>query len=144
MHLIMKHLFLVLFAILVSVGSSNSQEIKILTYNIFHGENPSKPGTPNFQQISDLFVLLQPEVIALQEVDSLTGRHLSLYPDSVDMIKRLVRDTGYRGYFGKAMNYDGGGYGEGLLVKKGSKYHTLNLPNPAGGNLGLWLGSKQN
>lgn len=129
----MKHLFLVLFAILVSIGSGNAQEIKILTYNIYHGENPTKPGTPTFQQISDLFVLLQPEVIALQEVDSLTGRHLALYPDSVDMIKKLVQETGYRGYFGKAMNYDGGGYGEGLLVKKGSKYHTLPLPSPAGG-----------
>ncbi|MBC6368835.1 endonuclease/exonuclease/phosphatase family protein [Algoriphagus sp. AK58] len=124
--------FLLLFSILVT-GSTIAQEIKILTYNIFHGEMPEKPGTPNFEKVSDLFVLMQPEVVALQEVDSLTGRYLTLYPDSLDLINKFIRETGYRGYFGKAMNYDGGGYGEGLLVKKGSKYHTIQLPNPAGG-----------
>lgn len=129
----MKHIFLLLFFSALLIGQSIAQEIKILSYNIFHGENPSNPGVPNFDKISDLFVLMQPEVIALQEVDSLTGRHYALYSDSLDIIKRFVRETGYRGYFGKAMDYDGGGYGEGLLVKKGSKYHTLKLPNPAGG-----------
>ena len=128
----MKHIFLLLCsALLISRGSA--QEIKILSYNIFHGESPTIPGMPNFTQVSDLFILMQPEVIALQEVDSLTGRYLAIYPDSVDMIKKFSRETGYRGYFGKAMDYDGGAYGEGLLVKKGSKYHTLKLPNPAGG-----------
>ena len=131
----MKHIFLLLFFSALLIGQSIAQEIKILSYNIFHGENPSNPGVPNFDKISDLFVLMQPEVIALQEVDSLTGRHYALYSDSLDIIKRFVRETGYRGYFGKAMDYDGGGYGEGLLVKKGSKYHTLKLPNPAGGEL---------
>ena len=133
LHLIMKQILTLLFVSFLLIGKSYGQDIKILTYNIFHGESPTAPGSPNFEKISDLFVMTQPEVIALQEVDSLTGRHYRLYPDSVDIIKKFIRETGYRGYFGKAMDYDGGGYGEGLLVKKGSKYHTLKLPNPAGG-----------
>lgn len=133
LHLDMKQSLLLFLFSWIWFGNTNAQEIKILTYNIFHGESPDKPGTPNLEKISDLFVLMQPEVIALQEVDSLTGRYLSIYPDSLDLIKRMIRDTGYRGYFAKAMDFDGGAYGEGLLVKKGSQYHTQKLPNPAGG-----------
>jgi endonuclease/exonuclease/phosphatase family metal-dependent hydrolase len=129
----MKQSFILLLFSLFMLGKTSAQDIKILSYNIFHGENPTKPGTPNLKELIDFMILTQPEVAALQEVDSLTGRFLQLYPDSVDMISRMVRETGYRGYFGKAMDYDGGGYGEGLLVKKGSNYHTQKLPYPSGG-----------
>lgn len=115
------------------VSPISAQEIKILTYNILHGERADKPATPNFSEVANLLVQIQPEVIAMQEVDSMTGRSASLYGERYDYIKNLSRETGYKGYFGRAMEYDSGAYGEGLLVKKGAKYHTINLPNPAGG-----------
>ena len=37
------------------------------------------------------------------------------------------------GYFGKAMEYEGGSYGEGILSKTPLKVNTLSLPIPAGG-----------
>jgi endonuclease/exonuclease/phosphatase family metal-dependent hydrolase len=111
----------------------SAQEIEILTYNILHGERADQPTNSNLEEIANLLVQIQPEVIAMQEVDSMTMRSSALNGEPIDYIHRLSQQTGYRGYFGKAMNYDGGGYGEGILLKKGSKYHTLNLPNPAGG-----------
>lgn len=111
----------------------SAQEIKILTYNILHGERADKPTSPNLPEIANLLIQIQPEVIALQEVDSMTGRSSTIYGESIDYMRRMAQETGYKGYFASAMPFDGGAYGEGVLVKKGSNYHTVNLPNPAGG-----------
>lgn len=132
-HLGMKQFFFAWIASFCLVFYSSAQEIKILTYNIHHGERTDKPGTPNFADIANLLVQLQPEVTALQEVDSMTLRSALVYGEKLDYIKQMARETGYKGYFGKSMDFDEGAYGNGLLVKKGSKYHTLPLPNPAGG-----------
>ena len=115
------------------IGVTEAQEIKILSYNIYHGENPAKPGDSTFHHLADFIILNQPEVVALQEVDSMTLRSERIYGKKIDFMSKLTRETGYRSYFGKAMNYDEGGYGEGLLAKKGSEYHTVSLPTPAGG-----------
>jgi endonuclease/exonuclease/phosphatase family metal-dependent hydrolase len=112
---------------------TSAQEIKVLTYNIFHGESPVHPGTSNLREIQELIKALKPDFIALQEVDSLTGRSRRIYGKEQDFIQLFEKGTGLKGYFGKAMDYDGGGYGEGLLVKNGSSFQNQLLPNPAGG-----------
>ena len=129
----MKQFFFAWLAGCCLALSATAQDIKILTYNVYHGERPDMPGTPNFEAIANLLIQQQPEVIALQEVDSMTLRSAAIYGEKLNFIGKLARETGYKGYFGKAMDFEEGGYGEGLLVKKGSKYHTLPLPNPAGG-----------
>lgn len=129
----MKQFFIVWIACCFLAIPISAQEIKILTYNILHGERADKPSEPNLTEIANLLIQIQPEVIALQEVDSMTTRSSLIYGEPIDYIYKLRQETGYRGYFGKAMDHDGGAYGEGLLVKKGSNYHTLKLPNPAGG-----------
>lgn len=132
-HLKMKQFFFACLACCLLAFPLSAQEIKILTSNILHGERADKPTTPNLAELANLLIQLQPEVIGLQEVDSMTVRSDTLYNGRIDFIKKLSHETGYKGYFGKAMEYDSGGYGEGVLVKKGSNYHTVNLPNPAGG-----------
>jgi len=129
----MKQFFFVLIASFLLALPLSAQEIKILTFNILHGERADKPSTPNLAELANLLIQIQPEVIALQEVDSMTLRSRAIYGEPIDFIRNLSRETGYKGYFARAMEYDSGAYGEGLLVKKGSKYHTINLPNPAGG-----------
>ncbi len=104
-----------------------------MTYNIYHGENPDSIGRNNFPQLINLIIQKQPEVIALQEVDSMTTRSASLFGEKVDMMKKLQRETGYRTYFAKAMDYAEGGYGEGLLLKKRLANRTQLLSTPAGG-----------
>jgi endonuclease/exonuclease/phosphatase family metal-dependent hydrolase len=129
----MKKIFsLTLLAVTLSL-SSLAQEFKVMSYNIYHGENPSKPGTSNLEEIARMIIIEQPEVIALQEVDSMTLRSERIFGKKVDIIAELSRMTGYRGYFAKAMDYDEGAYGEGVLVKKRLSNETQGLPNPAGG-----------
>lgn len=129
----MKQFFFVWIASFLFTSSLSAQEIKILTFNILHGERADKPSNPNFSELANLLIQIQPEVIGLQEVDSMTTRSSAIYGERIDFIKNLTKETGYKGYFAPAMEYDSGAYGEGVLLKKGSNYHTVNLPNPAGG-----------
>lgn len=63
-----------------------------------------------------------PDFVALQEVDFLTNR-----AKKYDLVTELAWRTKMAGIFGKAMDYDGGAYGEGVL----SKYSFLKSRNVA-------------
>ncbi|MHA7128969.1 endonuclease/exonuclease/phosphatase family protein [Algoriphagus namhaensis] len=132
----MKKSILIFLTVLLSHWTM-AQEFTVMTFNIYHGENPFPKSSDttkiNFPQLINLIIQKQPEVIALQEVDSMTGRSEALFGERIAMMSRLSRETGYRAYFAKAMDYDGGGYGEGLLMKKRLENNTQLLPYPAGG-----------
>ncbi|NVJ85677.1 MAG: endonuclease/exonuclease/phosphatase family protein [Algoriphagus sp.] len=107
--------------------------LRILSYNIYHGENPNVPGEPNLDSIAQLIIEINPDVVALQEVDSMTERTARIYGKKLNLIEELAKKTGLEGYFSKAMDYSEGGYGEGLLVKKSDEFLSQKLPIPAGG-----------
>ena len=104
-----------------------------MTYNIYHGELPYSPGKPNLDSVAQFINKLQPDFVACQEVDSATGRSQVLYGKKTDLIKELAAKTNMLGYFGKAMDYDGGAYGEGILSRTPLKVNVAVLPTPAGG-----------
>lgn len=129
-------IYSLLFLFLVAqpvIAQKPGETIKILSYNIYHGENPYHAGEANIDQIANLISELQPDLIALQEVDSMTTRTAKVYGSKVDLVQKLAKLTGYSGYFAKAMDYAEGGYGEGVLVKGNGTFETQNLPLPAGG-----------
>jgi len=84
--------------------------VTVLTYNIYHGEDAN--GGSNLDAVAGIINSLEPDLVALQEVDNKTGRAKGL-----DLTTELSRRTGMRGIFGKAMDYDGGGYGEAVLSR---------------------------
>jgi endonuclease/exonuclease/phosphatase family metal-dependent hydrolase len=88
----------------------HAQSLKVLTYNIHHGENMK--GQLDLQGIANVILATNPDLVALQEVDSATKR-----TDQQDQLKELASLTGMYTYFGKAMDYDGGGYGVGILSR---------------------------
>ncbi|REG83396.1 endonuclease/exonuclease/phosphatase family protein [Algoriphagus antarcticus] len=129
-------LLLITFLLFLSwsvFAQENNPEFKVLTYNIYHGEKPAEPGVPNIDEIANLIISLQPEVVALQEMDSMTTRLAGIYGEKINWVAELGKKTGYKSYFAKAMDYAEGGYGEGVLVKKALDYSTQALPTPAGG-----------
>lgn len=129
----MKRLILFTFFSILSSSIAEAQRFSILSYNIYHGENPSIPGKPTLDTISDYIALLQPEAIAFQEVDSMTLRSARIYGEKINQISRLRKETGYQGYFGRSFKFQEGAYGNGILNKKSKGYHTFPLPSPAGG-----------
>ncbi len=119
--------------VLFSISLVQAQtRIKVLSYNIFHGEDLYKK-QPNLDSVAALINSIKPDLVALQEVDSMTGRSERVYGKRIDYTQLLAEKTKMFGYFGKAMDYDGGGYGEAILARKKSRPTTTLLPNPSGG-----------
>ena len=96
--------------------------VAVLTYNIYHGEDAN--GGSNLDAVAGIINLLKPDLVAFQEVDNKTRRAKGL-----DLTAELSRRTGMKGIFGKAMDYDGGGYGEAVLSRH-PIIETKNNPLP--------------
>jgi len=125
--------FYSLILLLLSLSALSQIRIKVLTYNIYHGELAGSQEKPSLDSIAKLINQVQPDFVALQEVDSMTGRSERLYGKRIDQVKELATKTKMHGYFGKALEFEGGSYGEAILSKTPLKTSTLSLPIPAGG-----------
>ena len=86
------------------------QTVRVLTFNILHGATTK--GDFNLDAIASVILKTNPDLVALQEVDFKTNR-----AKKYDLATELGWRTKMASLFGKAMNYDGGAYGEGVLTK---------------------------
>ena len=93
------------------------QEIRVLTYNIHHGEGLD--GKVDLARIAELIKTVSPDVVALQEVDQDTAR-----VSGVDQPAELARLTGMEVVFGRNIDFQGGGYGTAVLTKLPVKAHA--------------------
>lgn len=96
--------------------------VRVMTYNIHHGQGTD--GRFDLPRIAEVIKQFEPDLVALQEVDVKTAR-----AGGVDQAATLAELTGMHVVFGKAMDYDGGQYGEAIL----SRYPfvaTRNYPLP--------------
>jgi len=84
-------------------------ELRVLTWNIHHGEGVD--GKLDLNRIGAVIREARPDVVALQEVDMRTERIKGR-----DTVRELERLTGMRGVFGASMPFQGGGYGNAVLV----------------------------
>lgn len=93
----------------------SSKVVKVLSFNILHGRTTK--GDFNLDVLANLINKYNPDLVAMQEVDFKANRS-----------KRydLATEIGWRTHmvplFGKAMDFDGGEYGEAVL----SRYSILN------------------
>jgi endonuclease/exonuclease/phosphatase family metal-dependent hydrolase len=116
---------LLLISVLISSFNANGQEpvdssriVRVLTYNILHGA--TMKGDFDLDRIADVINSVNPDLVALQEVDFNTNR-----AKNMDLATELGIRTGLAPLFGRAMPYDGGEYGEGIL----STYSFLTTQN---------------
>jgi len=91
----------------------SSRIIKVLSFNILHGATTR--GDYNLDVIAKVITDANPDFVALQEVDYKTNR-----AKKYDLVTELGWRTKMIPIFARAMYYDGGEYGEGILSK-----HTL-------------------
>ncbi len=85
-------------------------KLRVLCWNLHHGVG--EDGKLDLERIAKLIREQEPDVVALQEVDNKCRRS-----KSVDQAAELARLTGMHGAFGKAMDYDGGEYGQAILSR---------------------------
>jgi endonuclease/exonuclease/phosphatase family metal-dependent hydrolase len=104
--------------------NNKGNELKVMTYNIHHGNPPAKDGVIDLQAIADVINSQSPDLVALQELDVLTSRS-----GNVDEVKKLAELTGMYGFFSKSIDFGGGGYGVAILSKfKINKEERFSLP----------------
>jgi endonuclease/exonuclease/phosphatase family metal-dependent hydrolase len=128
------HAFLAMLLFLSFNLPLPAQQIRVMTYNIYHGEQHFNPGKSNLAMVAEVINKYKPDFVALQEVDSMTMRSAKLNNDiPMDLVAELARMTGMHGFFGKAIDYSNGGYGEGLLTRFPAESSNYSLPNPKGG-----------
>lgn len=124
-----KRLAILVFAAVFSASCGKSKQItpvkieptpvagpiiKVMSYNIHIGNPPSKPAShKDLEALAQVINVQKPDLVALSEVDKFTRRSGT----TVDQAKELGRLTGMFYYFTKAMDFDGGEYGDAVLSK---------------------------
>ena len=88
----------------------SSRIVRVLSFNIYHGETMN--GNFDLEQIARVIRQAEPDLVALQEVDLYTGRS-----GGRDLASELGLMTKMVPLFGRAMPFDGGEYGEGILSR---------------------------
>jgi len=84
--------------------------VKILSFNILHGK--TMKGDFNLDVIAKVIIDANPDFVALQEVDYKTNR-----AKKYDLVTELGWRAKMAPIYARAMHYDDGEYGEGVLSK---------------------------
>ena len=114
-------IFLTIAAFLLLL-SIKPVQIQIMTYNVRHCAGMDL--VVDYDRTANVISKTQPDVVAIQELDSMTGRSGRKY-----QLEELAKRTNYYPIFGKAIDYDGGGYGVGVLTKE-HPLSTKRIPLP--------------
>ena len=111
----MKRLSFVLLCfsviVLCSCDNKESSNLRIMSYNIRHGEGMDK--ILDLSRAADIINAQSPDLCGLQEVDNFCTRS-----DSISQTQYLAKKTSMKGTFGRFMNYQGGEYGMATLSAK--------------------------
>jgi endonuclease/exonuclease/phosphatase family metal-dependent hydrolase len=103
-------------------GFGEHLTLRVLTYNIHHAEGTDR--RLDVARVAAVIGRLQPDLVALQEVDIGTVR-----AGGGDQLREIARRTSLHAEFGKTMDYDGGAYGVAVLSRWPiASAHTLPLP----------------
>lgn len=115
-------LFVVICHLSAAAQESQGRIVKVLSFNILHGATTK--GDFDLDAIVKVIINADPDFVALQEVDFKTKR-----AKRYDLVTELGWRTKMAPLFARAMKYDGGEYGEGVLSRY-SFLKTRNVPLP--------------
>ena len=105
------------------VYTANKPTIKVATYNI--GKNELAADVANLDELSKAIAKIDADVIVLTEIDNKTARS-----KKVNQLEEIAKANKMDFAFGKALDFDGGEYGVGILSKyKIEKSQVVNLPS---------------
>jgi len=85
--------------------------LRILTYNVRNGMGMDEK--TDYNRVASVIDAIHPEVVALQELDSVTTRS-----NGVDVLKTLAEKCGMKAVYGASISYRGGKYGIGILSRE--------------------------
>lgn len=118
----MKKNLLLIIATLFIFSAQAQNTLKLMTYNIKNANGMDD--VCNFQRVANVINNASPDVVAIQEVDSMTSRSGQKY-----VLGEIAERTQMHGYFAPAIDFDGGKYGIGLLTRQVPvRLQTIPLP----------------
>jgi endonuclease/exonuclease/phosphatase family metal-dependent hydrolase len=107
-----------------AADTAAARPLRVLSYNIHHGEGVD--GKLDLTRIAKVITDSGADLVALQEVDQKTTR-----TGGVDQAAEIARLTGLQVAYGKAIDYQGGAYGQALLSRWPlADFKVQKLPNP--------------
>ena len=127
----MKRLLVVLICCAMGVNALSAQKLRVMSYNVKNGYGLD--GGKGIERCAKVVREIQPDVVAIQEVDSCTRRN-KFY-----VLGKMAEEAGgYHAYFGPTIPHTGGKYGIGVLTKKPAlsvEFHRLPCPREPRGLL---------
>lgn len=118
----MKKILLSLFTALLALSVQSQNNLRLMTYNIRNANGMDN--VCDIQRIANVINKACPDVVAIQEVDSITNRSQRKY-----ILGEIAECTQMHAFFAPAINYDGGKYGIGLLSKQ-APIRVQSIPLP--------------
>ena len=114
---------LLMLTLIASISSfAQNESIRMMTYNIRNGKGMDDK--INYERTASVINKIHPDVVAVQEIDSVTGRSEGKYT-----LGEIAKLTGMNACFAPAISFDGGKYGIGVLSKeKPLDFHYIALP----------------
>lgn len=103
-------IFLLFLAALGSLAAQPARELRVMCWNVHHGAG--EDDKLDLTRIASVIRAQKPDLVALQEVDNKCRRS-----QGVDQAAELARLTGLHAAFGKAMDHEGGEYGQAVLSR---------------------------
>jgi endonuclease/exonuclease/phosphatase family metal-dependent hydrolase len=95
---------------LPGLAEDERESLRVLSWNIHHGRGLD--GMVDLERIASVISAQRPDLVLLQEVDEGCTRS-----GTVDQAAEIGRITGLYHAFGKAMDHDGGSYGQAILSR---------------------------
>lgn len=106
----------------ITLAVTAQDTLKVMTYNVRHCAGMDL--VLDYDRTAAVIALQQPDMVALQELDSITGRSRQRY-----QLGELASRLEYHPVFGWAIDYDGGKYGVGILTRE-TPLSTKRIPLP--------------
>lgn len=114
----MRKTFIILLLLSLSISMVKAQIFpqrenthRLMSFNIQHGEGMDQK--IDIERIGNVILNVAPEVVGLQEVDSVVNRSCN-----IDIMQLLAEQTGMYPTFGYSILHDGGKYGNGMLTRE--------------------------
>lgn len=105
-----------------TTGKKPAKELSLMTYNIRNGRGMDNK--TDYERTAAVMIAAGPDIVGVQEVDEKTARS-----GKTDILKELAAHTKMEGTYAKAIDYQGGAYGIGLLSReKPQKVERTSLP----------------
>lgn len=115
-------IFWMMLLISLTLAVFGQEPLQVMSYNVRHCAGMDR--VVDFDRTAAVIQRQLPDVVVLQELDSMTGRSGRRY-----QLGELANRTLYHPVFGAAIDYDGGKYGVGILCRDTPlSWKTLPLP----------------